>query len=293
LSTGLQGQTLEKFIVANGSGGNGKGVINELALSTFGNYGYVLPSNVLLNPLKTGSNPEVANLKYKRLVIAREPDSQFKINCSTIKELTGGNALNARQNYSNDTETILQLTLILECNEKPKLNEVNDAIFRRIIDIPFVSSFVDKQTYDKLDNKTNVYVKNDYYKTNEFKNKYKQALFRLIAKHKFENILPQQIIKRNLEYMQNSDIIFEFIDELAVKTDNKKDSIKMCLLYDAFKESQFYENLTKIEKKNYTYKQFNLQISSNLFFKKYVNTDKSNVMILSYHQLKNNENIII
>ena len=97
LSTGLQGETLEKFIVANGSGGNFKGVINELALSTFGNYGYVLPSNVLLNPLKTGSNPEVANLKYKRLVIAREPYSQFKINCSTIKELTGGNDLNARQ----------------------------------------------------------------------------------------------------------------------------------------------------------------------------------------------------
>ena len=121
------------------------------------------------------------------------------------------------------------------------------------------------------------------------RNKYKQSLFLLIAKHKFENILPPQIIKRNLEYMQNSDIIFEFIDELAVKTDNKKDFIKMCLLYDAFKESQLYENLTKIEKKIFTYKQFNLQISSNLFFKRYV--DRSNVMILSYHQLKNNENI--
>jgi len=81
--------------------------------------------------------------------------------------------------------------------------------------------------------------------------------------------------------MLNSDIIFEFIYELAVKTDKKNDFIKMSLLYDAFKESQLYENLTKIEKKNYTYKQFNLQISSNLFFKRYVHTDKSNVMILS------------
>jgi len=224
----------------------------------FGNYGYVLPSNVILNPLKTGSNPEVANLKYKRFVIVREPDSAFKINCSTIKELTGGNAVNARQNYSNDTDTTLQITLILECNDKPKLNEVNDAIYRRLIDVPFMSSFVDQQIYDKLDDKTNIYVKNDYYKTNGFKNKYKQALFMLISKYKFENVLPEQIIKRNLEYMQNSDTIFEFIDEIAIKTTDRKDTIKVKYLYEAFKGSQFYENLTKkrriILTNNLTYK---------------------------------------
>jgi len=140
-----------------------------------------------------------------------------------------------------------------------------------------------------LDDKTNVYVKNDYYKTNGFKDKYKQALFMLISKYKFENVLPEQVIKRNLEYMQNSDTIFEFIDEIAIRTTNKKDTIKVKHLYEAFKDSQFYENLTKNEKKNYTYKQFNLQFSNNLFLKRYISTDKDKVMILTNHQLKDKD----
>ena len=71
LSTGLDGIPLEKFILANGSGGNGKGVINELVQHMLGNYAYVLPVNILLGPLKTGSNPELANMNNKRFVIAR------------------------------------------------------------------------------------------------------------------------------------------------------------------------------------------------------------------------------
>ena len=93
LSTGLDGIALEKFILANGSGGNGKGVINELVQEMLGNYAYVLPVNILLDPLKTGSNPELANMNNKRLVIAREPDRNLKFNCATIKEITGGSEL--------------------------------------------------------------------------------------------------------------------------------------------------------------------------------------------------------
>ena len=81
LSSGLQGKNLEKFIIASGCGGNGKGVINELALECFGHYGYVLNNNVLLRPMKEGPNPEKANLHNKRFVISREPNSNYKINC--------------------------------------------------------------------------------------------------------------------------------------------------------------------------------------------------------------------
>ena len=67
-------------------------------MEMFGDYGYVLPSNILLNTLKTGSNPELANCNFKRFVLVREPDDNHKLNCATIKELTGGNKINARLN---------------------------------------------------------------------------------------------------------------------------------------------------------------------------------------------------
>ncbi len=111
LSTGLDGIPLEKFILANGSGGNGKGVLNELMQYMMGNYAYTLPSEILLKPLKTGNNPEVANMNNKRLVIAREPDKNQMFNCATIKEITGGSELNARLNYSNDTKTNLKIDI--------------------------------------------------------------------------------------------------------------------------------------------------------------------------------------
>ena len=83
LSSGLNGKPLEKFIIANGSGGNGKGLLNEFVFSVLGNYSYILPSTILLNPLKcNGANVEISAMNKKRLIIAREPDSKFKINTS-------------------------------------------------------------------------------------------------------------------------------------------------------------------------------------------------------------------
>ena len=68
---------------------------------------------------------------------------------------------------------------MLECNNKPQLNEVNDALARRILDIPFKNRFVNKDVYDELDDveKTYTFLINDIYKSFEFKNKFKQSLF--------------------------------------------------------------------------------------------------------------------
>jgi P4 family phage/plasmid primase-like protien len=288
LATGLEGQTLEKFILANGSGGNGKSLINEIALSMFGAYGYVLPSNVLQNNLKLGSNPEIANLNYKRFSIAREPDSNYTINTATIKEICGGCEINARKNHSNDTETHLQITLILECNKKPKLNEVTDAIYRRIIDIPFLSSFVDKQTYDKLDDKTNIFIKNDYFKSTEFKLKHRQALFEIIRHHKFNNVLPDVILRRNKEYLRASDELNEFIEEYTEKKD--KECIMLKELFTIFKTTDFYKCLNKTEQRNYTYTSFVSNLETNIFCRNYVCTNKNNVKILKGFILKLDDN---
>ena len=39
LSTGLEGRCLENFIIFNGNGRNGKGVIDDIVLKALGNYG--------------------------------------------------------------------------------------------------------------------------------------------------------------------------------------------------------------------------------------------------------------
>ena len=295
LSTGLSGQTLEKFIIANGKGGNGKGVINELAMEMFGDYGYVLPSKILLNPLKTGSNPELANCNFKRFVLVREPDDNYKLNCATIKELTGGNKINARLNHSNDTDTHLNLTLIMECNEKPKLSEVNVAMQRRILDIPFNISFVEKHIYDKLDDdeKENIFIGDVYYNSNEFKQIYRQALFILLTKyykqhyeHKCQLEIPKLIEERTTNYMSNSDEIVNIIEEVLVKTNDKNDIIKLKELFEIVKSSDMYMNMNKEEKRKLNYKTFYSKLETNMFMKKYVCENKDKIKILKCFKMK-------
>jgi hypothetical protein len=222
LATGLDGQNLEKFVIANGGGRNGKGLINELTQSAVGKYCYILPSNVFTGSLKKGSNPEIANLHNVRIAFTREPDAQTPISASVVKELTGGDEINARLNHSNDTEISLCLTLIMECNEKPLMSEVNDATALRIEDVPFESTFYRKEDYDNLDEdeKATAFIGNKEFKTKEFKNAHKQALFEILRGYYKEyrkngsNLIYSDLIKkRNKDYLLASDRLNEFITE--------------------------------------------------------------------------------
>ena len=277
LSTGMCGIPLEKFIISNGSGGNGKGLLNELVQSTIGEYAYILPSSIILNNLKTGGNPEIFNLNNKRLVICREPDYKFKINCATLKELVGGTEINARTLYSDKTTTNLCMTFIMECNEKPKLNETSDALSRRIIDIPFKSRFVDKKVYDKLneEQKINTAIINSYYKTKEFKEKYKTVLF-LILKDYFyryykskDLLITDEILQRNDDYMKESDEMISWLSENYKTTTNKDDIMNLKDIYNNYRLSDKYLNSTKEEKRNFSYNKFIRDISNNPFLKLY------------------------
>jgi putative DNA primase/helicase len=308
LCSGLQGKNLEKFIVASGCGGNGKGVINELALECFGNYGYVLNNNVLLKPLKEGPNPEIASLHNKRFVISREPNSNYKINCSLMKDLTGGNQIKARALYSNESSVFLALTLILECNKKPALDEIDPAVERRLNEVEFKSKFVEKDVYDNLtdEDKKYTFLRNGYYKSTEFKEKYKQALFELLIMYykdfknnNFELIIPEQVRNKTTAYLMVSDDISEWINEIFEKTNNEKDIIKLKDIFKTFKESDFYSNFSKNDKRKYNYKYFTDAMCNNLFLKKLVNI-RSDVYYLKHYKYKvdvndinDDENIII
>ena len=75
LATGLSGVVLEKFILFNGGGRNGKGVENDLYLHALGDYGFRGNNALLIESPKQGANPETANIHKKRYVVFREPSN--------------------------------------------------------------------------------------------------------------------------------------------------------------------------------------------------------------------------
>ena len=277
MATSLFGIPIEKFIIANGSGGNGKGVLNELLVECLGEYSYTAPNDLLLNSIKSGNNPAVANMNNKRLVIYREPDSENQKLCgAAIKEITGGSQINARLNYSNDTKTTLRATHILECNKKPKIDgRKDDSIERRLVDVPFKSTFTTKQELlnQELDY---VYKANIYYKSDEFKKKFKSTLFDYLINFIKETpdicnnpYTCEEVIQRTKEYIQDSDDLYGILSESIEKTTDKIDYISCKDLYNIYKCSEYFFNLAKKQKREQNYKWFRLELISNNNYKIY------------------------
>ena len=312
LSTGLYGQSIERIFIATGRGGNGKSLLNSLMMFASGEYGYKLPSNILLGPIVQGPNPAVANADSKRFCLTQEPDGNKRICSSTLKELTGDSAINARKLQSNKTETILKLSLFLECNELPKMDETTDAIVRRVDVTPFVSKFVEQATYNDLTPEEreaqNIILGNTYYKTEEFKNKYKQALITILFDHfrQYKNNgytfdeTPRECKTAAVEYLAASDDIFNWFAEFYEKEDGKestKNVIYLSDLYDKYSTGQYFQNMTKKQKQEMNKTKFIEKIKKNIFLESYIKprdsryNDKkhSKEYIIRYKEIKQQE----
>ena len=290
LASSIDGRCPEKFIVFNGGGGNGKGVIDDLTLKMTGNYGMLGNNNLLFENSKMGSNPEKANMHKKRFVVFREPSANKKFENSTVKELTGGGTFSARGHFESETQKDLNNTMICECNEKPLFKDkITDAEIRRLIDIYFRASFTNNELL--IDESKYIYRADPYYKTTEFQEKYKFALFKIIIDrhkiyyHQNNSVikLASSIVSRTQSYLESCcDVVGWFKD--IYKEDNNKYSM-MGDIYENFRNSQIYLEMSRNKKENYTKIKFFELLRTNIFFKKYYlerNGNDRNIIIKWY-----------
>lgn len=258
LSTALSGEQLDRFIMANGSGGNGKSVINELMSDTLGKYFYRGNCDSLQSSkATTGGCPELANMNGKRMVIFSEADSKSSLKSNMVKKLTGDKNLNSRMLFTNNCDIKLSCTIFLECNKKPLFDENTEALRRRIIDIPFVSTFYCTSTQKHLEKLPNCYPRNSYYKTDEFREKTKCILFDVLTEYyyKYYSIdnkqinVPEFVSKRAEEYLNEGDELLSWFNSVFVMSENEKDYIQFKDIYSYFKNSQYYNNMSKKDKR--------------------------------------------
>ena len=275
MCTALDGKCLEKFVIFNGGGGNGKGVIDDLLLKALGNYGLIGNNGILFETSKTGSNPEKSNIHKKRLVIFREPSERNKFENSVIKELTGGGIFSARSHHEKTTIKELNLTMIVECNKRPLFaEEPQDAETRRIIDIFFRSTFTTDKT--NVDNSNNIFLANPYFKTVEFQDNHKYALMKILfdqykiyKKNNYIFNVPQSIKERTQLYLELSCNVVQWFKDNYQLTNDKNDTIKIKDLFEDFTNSEYYTNLSRNEKRKYNKSYFIEYIQNNIFFRKY------------------------
>jgi phage/plasmid-associated DNA primase len=284
LSTGLCGLQLEKCFVATGRGGNGKSLLNGLMLETCGKYGYKLPTNVLIKPIKEGANPEVANMDCKRFCLTSEPDKKQKIVSSTLKDITGEKTFNVRSLYSNKCNITLKQSLILEANELPVLDEVNDALYRRMDVTPFVCSAVSQEDYDNANEEMRKYmiIANPYYKTEDFRLKMKIVLFHYLQpyfKEFFERgcvlkAQPLPVKEATKKYLACSDTFYDWFIETYEECEGEY--VYYDSIYEKWNEDiRITTDMSRRKGNKITSKRKILEeIENNIFLRKYLKDRK-------------------
>lgn len=281
LLQGMTGYRQELFFLATGQGRNGKGLLNELFSELLGNdYFYKMAVDILTSPkdLSSGANPQVANMNKKRFILSSEPDDESgeKLKMARIKDMTGGKDFNARQLYKSKCIVKMCHVLLLECNELLKLSgKMNDSVLERIVVVMFMCTFTNNLS--EVDEANHIYPVNTYYKTSEFQKNHKIALFKYLLNEAPKEIYIPDVVKEcSKEYVCDSDDFLVWFNEHYEKG-NDDNIIKLKDLYDDFKNSENYNNLTKEVKRKYNKKKMIDNISTNIVLKKYYRNDMKKI----------------
>ena len=246
-------------------------------MKSLGEYSYKLPSSVVMEALKTGANPEVANLHKKRFVLVQEPPPNRPMCASTLKEITGDAEINARLMYSDKCKVSLNITLAVECNEIPNIPDKSaNAIPRRLRIVPFDITALPQDSYDLLEDKTGYCVQNGEYKKNEWQDAHRQALFELLLPHwrafqdnKYElPIVPEACKMKTNKYFESNDPLYAWFSDNYEKGD-ATDYIYIDTLFPEYEKAMTNPKvkLTKEEMKDLNKKIFTENVEKNMFLR--------------------------
>jgi phage/plasmid-associated DNA primase len=108
----------QTFNVYHGSGSNGKSIIADLMSVTLGEYKGTVPITLVTDVRGKigGTSDEVLKLKGVRYAVMQEPSKGVKLNEGIMKELTGGDPIQARGLYSESEIFEPQFSLVVCTN---------------------------------------------------------------------------------------------------------------------------------------------------------------------------------
>ena len=245
IASRMCGDVLEqRFSIWTGSGGNGKSILIDIIRHTFGEYCINLPVTLLTQKRKASNAacPEKARTRGVRLCYMQEPDSGERINAGEMKELSGGDMIQARKLYCDIFEFKPQFEIVLMCNEKPTIDDKTNGAWRRVQVYPFISRFVDDVKLINSDN--NVYKRDKALPT---KLKHWTIVFMCMLMKEWvsmgggidEDSIPESIRMETENYKNQNDIVGQWIcEDLDICED---ESTPFNELYNSF-ENWFTEN---------------------------------------------------
>ena len=228
----------QTFNVYHGSGSNGKSIIADLMSVTLGEYKGTVPITLVTEKrgLIGGTSDEVLKLKGVRYAVMQEPSKDVKLNEGIMKELTGGDPIQARGLYSESEIFEPQFNLVVCTNNLFDIESNDDGTWRRIRKVDFMSKFIDEGE-EHTDETQYIYTKDKSLKD-------KLPLFApifasMLVKRAFETdgivADSKTVMESSSKYRKCQDNISKFVAEFVEKTGDAKDKIKKTELTNQFK----------------------------------------------------------
>jgi putative DNA primase/helicase len=149
----LYGDPREQVILmVHGPGATGKSTFIAAVMTVLGDYAATADFTTFLKKDRVSGGPsdDVANLAGARLVSSVEVDDGKQLAQALVKQLTGGDVIRARHLYRSSFEFRPQFALWLVCNHAPVVAQGDDALWRRILRMPFENVIPPEKRDNKL-----------------------------------------------------------------------------------------------------------------------------------------------
>lgn len=230
----LLGTNAEQIMVIfYGSGANGKSVLVDLMERLFADYSSRVSPSILTysNTMRRDNNynAQLADTKGTRIVITSEIEKGMMMDESTVKSLTGGELIRARQLSKSPISFKPTAVPLMTTNYLPTVKGTDAGIWRRILPIPMDHTVEATEMDPNLPNK--LYQERS------------GILFKLIHacyQYQQEGLqIPSVCEKARAQYRQSMDTVGEFLSDTFIVTNNANDKVfnkELYLLFDQWNE---------------------------------------------------------
>jgi len=241
-ASALTGNNLNQtFNIYTGAGSNGKSMFVKLMEKALGDLKGTVPISLITQKRQGigASSSEVACLKGLRYACMNEPSKGDKINEGILKEITGGDPIQARQLYSESIIFTPQFKLVCCTNHLFEIKAQDDGTWRRIRQVPFESKFVSNPS----NNPDDFQFKKDKTLEGKFTKWapiFMGMLVEIARKNKGHVSDCEKVMEASNSYRKRSDYLAKYMDECINITNDPNDRLSKKELKNSFKE--WYES---------------------------------------------------
>jgi putative DNA primase/helicase len=142
MGSALPGRVRDHILpILTGTGANGKSTFTEAVMGALGDYAMVADPALLMAASHDAHPTGQAALQSRRLAVCMETAQGRHLDAPVVKQLTGGDTITARYMRRDFFSFIPSHTILMITNHKPVVNGSDEALWRRLIVVPFEQVF--------------------------------------------------------------------------------------------------------------------------------------------------------